>query len=190
MKKNRFNYRREGEVYLIELKLTTLQQLFHSLDPAPFRDKDLAPAAEEYMVDSAEEFPLETPLKLVLHLPSPLCDEEANAGVGEAIRNYFGYRAEVTYRQFSRVLSQGRKAMLIGLMFLISCILAHHLIANLGEEGLLRSVLEEGFLIIGWVAMWHPVNLFLYEWWPIRRRQRLYEKLAKMAVELQASGAA
>lgn len=189
MKRNRFNYRREGVMYLIEVKLTTLQQLFHSLDPAPFRDKDLAPAADEYIVGAAEEFSIDTPLKLVLHLSSPFSEEE-KLGVGEAVRHYFGYRSEVTRREFSRVLGQGRKALLIGLGFLISCILAHHVIAAMGKEGLFWSLVEEGFLITGWVAMWHPVNLFLYEWWPIRRRQRLYQKLAQLPVELQASGVA
>lgn len=188
MNKSRFNYRREGEAYLIELKLTTLPQLFNSLDPAPFRDKDLDPAAEEYIVSAAEEFASETALKLVLHLPAALCNAEQEAGVGEAIRNYFAYRAEVSRRHFARVLAQGRKAMLIGLVFLISCILAHHVIAALGKEGPFWTLLEEGFLITGWVAMWYPVNLFLYDWWPIRHRQRLYEKLAQLPVELQASG--
>ena len=165
-----------------------MAQLFNSLDPAPFRDKDLDPAAEEYIVGAAEEFASDVALKLVLHLPPALCAGEQVVGVGEAIRNYFAYRAEVSKRQFSRVLGQGRKALAIGVGFLVCCILAHHVIASMGKEGPFWALLEEGFLITGWVAMWHPVNLFLYEWWPIRRRQRLYEKLARLPVELQASG--
>ncbi len=186
MKKGSFNYRREGGVYLIELRLATLQQLFNSLDPAPFHDKDLDPAAEEYIVNSAAEFPIKTPVKLLLHLPSAMCSEEASTDMPAAIHNYFAYRAEVTARQFSRVMAQGRTALLIGLGFLFFCIVAQQAIAAMGKEGLFWSIIEEGFLITGWVAMWHPVNLFLYEWWPIRHRQRLYNKLAIIPIEMTA----
>ncbi len=186
MKKSGFNYRQEEGVYLIELKLASLQQLFNALDPAPFRDKDLAPVAEEYIVESAAEFALETPLKLQLHLPAELCADEMASGVPGAIQRYFAYRAEVTARHFSRVLKEGRKALMIGVTFLILCILAHHAIASLGKSGLFWQIVEEGFLITGWVAMWHPINLFLYEWWPIRRRQRLFEKLAQVPVEMRS----
>ncbi len=187
MKKSVENYRCEEGFYLIELKLHSIQQLFNSLDPAPFRLKDLAPAAEEYIVDSAEEFTLETPLKLSLHLPSELCDDEQAAGVPQAIHHYFAYRAQATAREFSRVLRQGRKALAIGLGFLFFCILAHHTIVAQGYSGPFWSIAGEGFLITGWVAMWYPINLFLYEWWPIRQRQRFYEKLAQIPIELQAA---
>jgi hypothetical protein len=52
---------------------------------------------------------------------------------------------------------------------------------------MLWSIIEEGFLISGWVAMWRPIQVFLYDWWPIRRRRRIYEKLAQIPVALRAS---
>jgi hypothetical protein len=185
MKKRRPNYRRVGDTYLIELKLDNLQQLFNVLDPAPFRDKDLAPAAEEYIVDAAAEFSMDTQLKLMLHLPGTAYDEEHTTGVPQAIRNYFAYRTAVMARQFKEVLAQGRKSLVIGVGFLSFCLLGHHAIAALGKSGLFWSVLEEGFLITGWVAMWHPIDLFLYKWWPVRRRQHLMEKLAQIEVEMK-----
>jgi hypothetical protein len=185
MKTRVLNYRHEEGCYLIELKLSSLQQLFNVLDPAPFRAKDLAPAAEEYIVDSTEEFPLDTPLKLSLHLSPELSANEQMDGVPQAIHNYFAYRAEVTARRFSRVLKQGRMALAIGLGFLFFCILGHTAIAAQAESSVFWLIVEEGILITGWVAMWHPINLFLYEWWPVRHKQRLYEKLAQMEIELQ-----
>jgi hypothetical protein len=32
-------------------------------------------------------------------------------------------------------------------------------------------VIEESLLIFCWVANWRPIEIFLYEWWPIIRRQ-------------------
>jgi hypothetical protein len=35
--------------------------------------------------------------------------------------------------------------------------------------------------------MWRPIQVFLYDWWPIHRRRRIYEKLAQIPVTLRAS---
>jgi hypothetical protein len=39
-------------------------------------------------------------------------------------------------------------------------------------------------LIIGWVAMWQPITVFLYELWPIIRLKRIYEKISTMEIEV------
>lgn len=178
-------YNREGEFYLIELKLSSVQQLFSSFDPSPFREKDIDPAAEEYIVSAARDFSLTTPIKLVIQLPPEICNSEQANSVAEAIHNYFDYRRLVMANQLRETLKIGRRALLIGIAFLITCLLAQQVITSLGEQGLLWSIIEEGFLISGWVAMWHPINLYLYEWWPIRHRGRLYTKLSQIDVELK-----
>jgi hypothetical protein len=46
-------------------------------------------------------------------------------------------------------------------------------------------VIEESLLIFGWVANWRPIEIFLYEWWPIVRRRNLYRRLSAARVELR-----
>ena len=46
-------------------------------------------------------------------------------------------------------------------------------------------MLAEGLLIIGWVGLWRPVEIFLYDWWPIRRRQQHFAALAAMPVDVR-----
>jgi hypothetical protein len=38
--------------------------------------------------------------------------------------------------------------------------------------------------IAGWVAMWRPMEIYLYDWWPLRRKSRLYQKLSQMPVQM------
>ena len=52
----------------IEINLSRLPQLFNSLDPSPFLERDLDRDAEDYIVGSAEEASLQHPLALVIHL--------------------------------------------------------------------------------------------------------------------------
>lgn len=178
-------YRTENGVHLIELKLGELRQLFNSLDPAPFIEKDLDKEAENYIVDSVREFHISAPLRLVIHLP-PAHAADAD-GVPDAIHNYFAYRAETARKELRYTLRQGRSTLLIGLSFLFLCVAARQLIAQLGH-GTLAWILEEGLLIMGWVAMWRPLQIFLYDWWPIRRKQQVYRKIQDMPVDVRTGG--
>jgi hypothetical protein len=187
MNKPESHYKKEAGRYLVEIKLNEVRQLFNSFDPAPFLEKDLDSDAEKYIVDSVQELHLDTPIMLVFHLPQEACTDEAASNVPAAIHHYFFYRAEITSKELRFILKQGRIALVIGLAFLVLCIAAQQMISSLEKPGLLWSIIEEGFLISGWVAMWRPIQVFLYDWWPIHRRRRIYEKLAQIPVTLRAS---
>lgn len=170
---------------LIEIHLNEVRQLFNSLDPSPFHEKDLESSAADYIIESARELQGPAPFKLRLHLPRAVCNAEVNGMVSESVRYYFAYRANSATRELRFTLRQGRTALLIGLGFLFICIVAQQFIASLNSDELFWHILKEGFLISGWVAMWKPIDIFLYQWWPIGRRRRLYNRLAKMSVELK-----
>lgn len=177
-------YRREGSAFLIEIKLSDVRQIFNSLDPAPFLEKDLDENAQAYIVDSVSEFPLKTPLKLVLFIPEAQVPEGLKH-LPDSVRNYFAYRADVAQKEFKYTLRQGRWSLLIGLSFLILCLSLSEMTAQIGH-GTLARILQEGLLIMGWVAMWRPVQIFLYDWWPLRMRRRVLEKLQQIPVEIRA----
>jgi hypothetical protein len=35
--------------------------------------------------------------------------------------------------------------------------------------------------------MWRPLQIFLYDWWPIRHRARVFDKLARTPVSILQS---
>ena len=63
-------YRREGDHTLIEIRLREIRQLFHTLDPAPFREKDLDEGAEDYLIEACREAGSRRPLRLIVCLPA------------------------------------------------------------------------------------------------------------------------
>jgi hypothetical protein len=176
-------YRREDGAYLIEIKLSDVRQMFNSLDPAPFIEKDLDDDAEAYIVGSVRDFHLKTPLKLVFHLPATAPQDGAKT-LPDTVRNYFDYRADVAHKEFVYTLRQGRSSLLIGIAFLFLCISMREVVDLIGQ-GTMADILEEGLLISGWVAMWRPFEILLYDWWPILRRQRVYEKIRSMPIEVR-----
>ncbi len=82
-----------------------------------------------------------------------------------------------------RTLQQGRASLGIGIAFLVVCMALRELLRSFGTAEWLR-VGEEGLLILGWVAMWRPIELLLYDWRPQRQMQRTYQNLARMRVEV------
>ena len=44
--------------------------------------------------------------------------------------------------------------------------------------------MTEGLTILGWVAMWRPLQTYLYDWWPLRDERRNLERLARMRVSV------
>ena len=171
----------------IEVRLRELAQLFNSMDPSPFIDRDLDAAAEEFIVSWAQELSHKAELELVIHLAT-LPPPDRVAGTEEAVRHYFASRAEIRHRELRLLLRRGRSSLLIGLLFLAACL-------GLGEMSLRalpatwNHFVELGLQIVGWVAMWRPLEIFLYEWWPIRNDQRLLERLARMKVRLNLPAA-
>ena len=94
------------EIETVEIRLTRLQQLFNSLDPSPFHERDLDPDAEEYIVDSVDEFPLPRPVKLVIHLPADqLLPTGHEPDLARALHNYFSYRLGEYQRRLRFYLS-------------------------------------------------------------------------------------
>lgn len=166
----------------IGLELRDFSQLFNPIDPSPFENKDLNPAVEEFIVSSAEEYSPNEQLTLRIHLEQSPADDPTEL-LCNAVHNYFSYRARLNRLDFRRLMKRGRVSLLIGLAFLAACLLSSKLLLG-GREGTWATVVRESLSIAGWVAMWRPMEVYLYDWWPLRRRGRTYEKLSRMPVEV------
>lgn len=167
----------------IEVRLRELAQLFNSLDPSPFIDRDLDADAEEFIVSWARELPHHGELELHLHIAEPP-DAERAAGVEDAVRHYFASRAAIKQRELRLLIRRGRTSLLIGIAFLAACFGLGVLLRQLVPGGW-SDFGEMGLQIVGWVAMWRPLEIYLYDWWPIRNDLRLLERLAGMHVQLE-----
>jgi len=110
--------------------------------------------------------------------------------VQEAVHVFFARRAETAGRELRALLRRGRTSLIIGLVFLTVCVLTGDIVATRLLDGRLAGVLREGLTVAGWVAMWRPMEIFLYNWWPLASDRRLYERLSKMPVQVQPGGAA
>lgn len=170
---------------LIELRVDDVAQLFHTLDPFPFREKDLDREAEEYIVGWARELAADQPIKIAIHLPRTEIQTKAARELAEAFRRYFSERAGVIQRDLKELFRVGRRSLGIGMTILIACLVSAHFAGGYLVETPFKRLAEESFLILGWVANWRPLEIFLYDWWPLARKRDLYRRLSEAAVELK-----
>ena len=168
----------DGRVEVLELRVHELKQLFDSMDPSPFRERDLDPHAEEFIVGWARELHAGTTPALAVRVENGASREDA-ALLQAAVSEFFRNRAQAKRRELQRLLRNGRISLLIGLAFIALALVVSDLMSEF-RYGIVR----ESLLIGGWVALWRPLEIFLYDWWPIRAEARLHDRLAAARVEI------
>ena len=58
-------------------------------------------------------------------------------------------------------------------------------LAALMKGSRIGEIARESLTIGGWVSMWRPLEVFLYDWLPIRNEARLSDRLAAMPVRIR-----
>lgn len=170
-----------SEVAVVEIRIKDLSQLFNSLDPSPFHERDLDKDAEEFIVGWARELPRGDHISLVIQVAGGPVHLDA-VELQSAISNYFAAQASGFERDLRELYRIGRRHLWVGLTVLTACLIASQFAAKLTGPGTLARLIEESLVIVGWVANWKPIEIFLYEWWPHRRRIDLYKRLAEAEV--------
>ena len=99
-----------------------------------------------------------------------------------AIHEHFARKLQVASRELHDLLRRGWISLLIGLAFLGTLLALSEAVGRHLTPGPLASVLSESLLIGGWVALWRPLEIFLYDWWPIVGQRKTYALLSRLPV--------
>ena len=163
---------------IIALQVEKVGQLFDTLDPMPFRERDLDRAAEEYIVSWARELPRTAPIRILIHMPAAEASADHGQMLEQAVGRYFRYRADILSKDLKELFRVGRYSLCVGLVVLAACITSGRMIVRAPWSGEFGALLQEGLIILGWVANWRPIEIFLYDWWPVVRHRNLLRRLA------------
>lgn len=137
----------------LQLRVRELGQLFNSMDPTPFLNKDLDREAEAFIETWAAEFSSDSRLRITIHLEHLPAEGDPSAIMIEAIHNYFDRKAGLTRSELKHLLRDGRISLVIGIAFATLCLIAVDVIGQLGT-GAVVGTARESLMIVGWVAMW------------------------------------
>lgn len=182
IKKNS-RYRNSQGKHLIEVRVKTTQRLFDHRDPAPFREKDLDENFVEYIYSSIREFSISTPIKIIIYIEDIESSSVTQKAIREAIHSYFAYQIELQSGNIKRYWRRAQLFLLIGLFVLIICIVSAQKIQVPTTPSLI-GVLREGLIIFGWVSIWKPIEVILFDWYPQYEHLRYYKKLHSVEIDI------
>lgn len=168
----------------VEITVNDMAQLFNTMDPSPFKERDLDHDAEEFIVSWVQEFPIRAPVELMVYLKEYSQGRQPQPIIEQGVHHYFADRARINQLELRRLFKDGRQSLVIGLLFLGSCLTISNLIGG-QIPGAVAGLGRESLTIAGWVAMWRPMQIYLYDWWPLRRRGKIFEKLSRVPVKVQ-----
>ncbi len=182
---NTNRYKQEKGHVIVEVGVKNSRQLFNERDPAPFRERDLDPQFVNYLVSAVEEFPLRTKMKT--RILTSDCEDlkpENSLAIQEAIGAYFRYESKLAKSRLRKRRRTARYFSIVGLITLIICLSFAQLIGSSRIDPAISNIVSVSLVIIGWVAMWHPMEALLYGWWPIREQRQYFDKIATMEIDV------
>lgn len=175
-------YREEDGRSCVDVRVPTIENLFDRRDPAPFRERDLDPGLSAYLFDSTEDLISHGPPRLVFWLEKPCTVEE----IEEPLRAHFNYELERHVRKRHRELREGSVTLVLAFA-LIALFISASQFVGARLTGTLGIALKEALIISGWVLLWRPVEVLLYDGIPWRRRRRVLRNLLAAPIDVRAA---
>src|SRR5262245_34268064 len=171
--------KRQGEIIL---HIQCLDQLIAPHPPSPFLNRRLREDAEKFIIEQAGDIRRNSDTKVIVYLP------ESEAARTEAIRaafqQHFAFRRDEAEKELKRLQRFGWRSLLVAFVFLGIMIALIQIIKHFIPAGNFSPLLLEGLTILGWVALWRPGELLLYEWYPYKRDARIYSQLERAAIQV------
>lgn len=166
----------------IILELNDVDQLLTAPDSLFYGKRRLNPDAEEIIIEEATMAASNDHIHLKIHLHKDEIGRKDEISI--AIQQHFTYRRKKSERQVRKVLQLGWRSLLLSIVFLGLLVSMTLVIIKLLPEGGLSITFREILIILGWVALWRPADLLLYEWRPFKREVNLFRKLEQCKVEI------
>jgi hypothetical protein len=173
---------RQNRLVTVALYLESVQQLVGSKRPSLFHSKALDEEAEEFILEELRIQRNPACVRLVVYLPQR--EISRTRGLEEVLRGHFAFRREQARRRLAEMWRFGRRSLLLGFAVLSVMLLLVEAINQTLPGGPFASSVQEGLTILGWVALWRPAEIVLYEWRPLKRDLRLLEALEHLRVEI------
>ncbi len=158
----------------IQVRVATVEHLFNPMDPSPLGERSLDQEVADWIEEWAEDLDRGHPVDVEIYVADGRLDGREEAIIS-GLHHHFGYREWQTGCQLRKLLREGRISLVIGLVALAGFNAVSRLIGS--STNPVIQVAHEGLSVLGWVSMWKPLEILLYDWWPIRHERRAWRRL-------------
>ncbi|MDP3564370.1 MAG: hypothetical protein Q8R70_07740 [Methanoregula sp.] len=175
---------KDGKV-LLEIKLSSPAQILNPFSPVPFHEKELTNATEEYIENTVRDFPDKTRFRIVLYLPASIIGTPEVQALPEVVRNHFQYKVMDMDRKQRHLMKFVRNTIFTGFIVLAICIFISTAILKIFGDSLPVVFIASSIEILGQIAIWSPLIVFMFQMWPLREAQKLYQKITGMEIVVE-----
>ena len=165
----------------IKLQLLNIKELLRS-PVSLYRKRTLKADAEEFIVEEAEALPRKAAINMKVHLA--FSEIKYKDDIAPAIHRHFCYRREQAQKKHKRMLHYGGRILFIALGLLAVIFTLTELATWLAPDNRLVLFIREYFVILGWVVLWRPMELLLYDRYPVKRMINLFRRLEQSNVQV------
>lgn len=165
-----------SEIKFQLLKIEELLQLPGSMHGKRMLKRD----AEEFFIEEAEALPRKNNIAVTVYLATS--EKQYKEDIPSAIQKHFCHRKLQSQREFKRTLGYGWRMLLVAMGLLVVLYVVTEIAVAMNPDTRLILFIRESFIILGWVALWRPLELLLYDWYPIKAKINLFERLEKSKV--------
>jgi hypothetical protein len=183
-----------NQVNEVTISLKTIDQLFIAPEVNPFSENEVEllgePALMRVLKKTEPGFfrRRRHKMRLTVLLPAEQVTPDLSAQVDAALQRYCQAQIADNRLQIRRTIWTGLRAAPFGLAFLgismgLSAIFGSQILTSIPDW--LNSLLAEGFVVFGWIALWNPVGAFLYDWVPYWRANQVFQYMMEMEIRFQ-----
>lgn len=126
--------------------------------------------------------------QITICLPSVGKEEKGLNKIRHIIQHYLNFQLKEDHRKMMVFKHNTARIFRNAIIFLIICMA---IVTLIGMESflpnlppLMRSVLVEGFTVVGWVIMWRPIELILNRWTELKIESQIYQQLLKANIKI------
>ena len=165
----------------VSVRVRDLAQLFNSLDASPFWDRDLDTHAAAFIEEEFSENRSAPTWHLHVHASE---GADLAGDLQPALEHYYTRMAHSAALRLREQTRLGQLALLGGIGIFLLSMSARGILGRLATRGL-SPLIDEGLIILAWLALWRPIETLVYGWVPLFRKRRLYQRLAAVQVTVR-----
>jgi hypothetical protein len=99
-----------------------------------------------------------------------------------AVEHYYERLAGSARLKLRENLRVTQFALLGGIAIFLACMTIRQLLSGMSGS----RFINEGLIVLAWLALWRPTEAIVYGWVPLYRQRRLYQRLAAIRVTVRS----
>ena len=164
------------------MQLRNAEDLFYHFIIPLSSKRLLNPDVEQVIIEEAESLSPNADINLVLRITGDQVYNDTE--IASAIKKHFEYQHVRVNNEIAASRLLGWKSLIIAILFLLVMYYLSKVVTSWLSNTGWAIPIKEVFMVLAWVALWRPAELLLYEWRPLKRKAKLFDRISRCNLQI------